>query len=107
MKRILLTLLALVVVIGMFSAVGYAGYRLGLSQSVETSADNDASRLHPFADLGPRGPRMHEFRFGREIRRGFAGLPGLGFGFFFLFRLLFWLAALVLLIWLITWLFTR
>ena len=107
MKRILLTLLALVVVIGMFSAVGYAGYRLGLSESVEISADSDASRLHPFANFGPRGPRMHEFGFGREIHRGFAGLPGLGLGFFFLFRLLFWLAALALVVWLISWLFTR
>ena len=107
MKRILLTLLALVVVIGMFSVVGYAGYRLGLAQGVERSADNDMPRLRPFDDFGPRAPRLHDFEFHGGFRRGFIDIPGRAFRLFFLFRLLFWLAALTLVIWLISWLFAR
>ncbi|HSL30057.1 MAG TPA: hypothetical protein VK900_12720 [Anaerolineales bacterium] len=105
MKRVLLTLLGLVVVIGLFSAVGYAGYRLGLAQGVERRADGDPPRLRPFAEFGPRALRMHDFEFRGGFARGFGGFPGLGF--FFLFRLLFWMAALVLVVWLISWLLAR
>ena len=105
MKRVLLALLALVVVIGMFSAVGYAGYRLGLAQGVERAADGDMPRAGPFEDFGPRAPRMHDFEFRGGFPRGFPGDPGLGTGFFLL-RLLLWLSLLALVIWLISWLFT-
>ncbi len=107
MKRVFLTLLGLVVVIGLFSAVGYAGYRLGFAQGFERAADGDMPRLRPFADLGPRAPRLPDFEFRGGFRRGFIDVPVMGFGFFILFRLIAWLAVLALVIGLIGGLFAR
>jgi len=111
MKKVLLTILALIVVLGLFAATGYAGYRFGYVQGAQLTASGDAPQRRPFDDVGPRGMPMHNF--GREIERGFNrglrpdGFRRMGFGFFspilFLGRIALW--GLVL--WLIYWLFTR
>jgi hypothetical protein len=104
----LLTLLGLVVAIGLFSAVGYTGYRLGLAQGRERAADGEFLRLRPFGDFGPRVPRMPDFEFRGGFSPRFIEFPGREFGLIgSLFRLLFWLAALALVIGLVAWLFTR
>jgi hypothetical protein len=112
MKKVILTLLALIVVLGLFAASGYAGYRFGFAQGAQVAANGVAPRpnqqLRPFDEFR-RGMPMHDFGFGREMRRGFGmgGFPMIGFGFFgplmFLGRIL----VLALIVWFVYWLFTR
>lgn len=114
MKRILLTLLVIIVALGLFAAVGYSGYRLGYArgaQGVQTTANGDATRpaLRPFDNFGPGGMPRGDFDFGRGFQRGFGRdrFPMMGFGFF---APLFWIGRLLvfaLIIWFVYWLFTR
>ncbi|HLO17480.1 MAG TPA: hypothetical protein VK206_21790 [Anaerolineales bacterium] len=115
MKKVILTLLGIIVVLGLFAAAGFAGYRLGFAQGVRLTANGNATRpqqpqqVRPFDNFGPRGMPMRPFGndFGRGIRRGFGGFPMMGFGFFgpvmFLGRIL----VFALIIWFVYWLFTR
>ena len=101
MKRILLTLLAIVLVFGLFAAVGYTGYRFGYSQGVQaTAGESLRPGLRLFDDFGQRGSRGHDFGFGR----GSGGFPLIRFGFLPLLGLL---AVLTLAILFAYWLFTR
>jgi hypothetical protein len=116
MKKVLLTLLGIIVAVGLLATAGFAGYRLGFAQGarITVNANSNAPRpqepqVRPFNGFGPRGMPFHNFGFGRGIRRGFGmgGFPMMGFGFFgplmFLGRIL----ILGLVIWFIYWLFTR
>ncbi len=115
MRRIVLSLLAVVVIIVLFAAVGYAGYRYGYAQGAQdapfTANGDDIPRpgLRPFDDFGPRGIPDRNFGFDREFQRGFRmrGFPMMGFGFFSLFRVLVQIAVLGLIVWFAYWLFTR
>ena len=109
MKKVLLTLLTVIVVLGVVAAAGLTGYRFGYVQGVQTTARGDAPALRPFDDINPRGMPMHPFGFDREFRRGFGmrGFPGMGFGFFSIFRLLVPLAFLGLIVWFVYLLFSR
>jgi hypothetical protein len=88
MKKILLTLLGVVLVLGLFAATGYASYRFGYAQGAQAAANGDASTLVPelrrFDDFGPRGLPERNFRFERGFPRGFGphGFPMIRFGFF-------------------------
>jgi len=113
MKKVLLTLLTVVLVLGLFAAAGYAGYRFGFMRGAQTTAKGNPSepQLRPFDNFDrPRMP-MHNFGddFGRGIRRGFGmhGFPMLGFGFFSPLMFLGRIAVFALIIWFIYWLFTR
>ena len=113
MKKVLLTLLTVVLVLGLFAAAGYAGYRFGFMRGAQTTAKGNPSepQLRPFDKFDrPRMP-MHNFGddFGRGIRRGFGmhGFPMLGFGFFSPLMFLGRIAVFALIIWFIYWLFTR
>jgi len=111
MKKVLLSLLAVIVVLGLFAATGFAGYRFGYAQGVQITANGDAPRpapaLRALDEVGPRGMPMHNF--GRGFDRGFGpgGFPMRGFGFFSPLMLLGRIAVLTLIIWFIYWLFTR
>jgi hypothetical protein len=111
MKKILLSLLIGIVVIGLFAAAGYTGYRFGYAQGVQTTANGDDARLElrPFDGFGPRGMPMHRFGFERGFQRewGPGGLPMMGFGFFSPWILLGRIAVLALIIWFVYWLFAR
>ena len=111
MKRVLLTLLAVVLVLGLFAAVGFTGYRFGYAQGARVAANGDEvrPRVGPFDDFGPNRMPMREFGFDRGFHRDFGGrgFPGMGFGFFSLFALLGRIAVLALIVWFIYWLFTR
>src|SRR5215207_328964 len=111
MKKVLLTLLAVIVLLGFFAAAGLAGYRVGYAQGTQATANVDAPRreLHPFDEVGPHRMPMHNFGFGRGFPRGFGhgGFPRRGFGFFFPLLLLGRIAILALIVWFIYWLFTR
>lgn len=105
MKRILLTLLAVLVVLGLFAATGYTGYRFGYAQGIQASANDNAPQLRPFDNLERRGMPMHNFGRGFEHGFGFGGYPMMGF-----FSPWIWigrLAVLALVIWFVYWLVTR
>jgi hypothetical protein len=107
MKKILLTLLGIIVVLGLFGAVGYTSYRFGYAQGIQATTNGDTSQLRPFHDLHPRG--MDRFGMDREFQRGFGPgrFPGRGFGFLSPWRWLAPLAVLALIALFISWLFTR
>jgi len=107
MKRILPTLLGVIVVFGLFAAVGYTGYRFGYTQGVQAGADggNIYPWPRPFDDIAPRGMPMHRFGFERGWDRG--GYPMMGFGFFSPWIWLWRVALLALIIWFVWWLFSR
>ena len=115
MKKVLLTLLTVIVVLGLFSATGYAGYRFGYMRGAQTTANGNPSgpQLRPFNNLDRRGMPMQNFGndFGRGLRHGFGmrGFPmmGMGFGFFGPLMFLGRIVVFALIIWFIYWLFTR
>lgn len=109
MKKVILTLLGIVVALGLFAAIGYAGYRIGYVQGarVTVSANGNTTRrqLRPFDSFGPRRMPMRNFGFG--FRRGFGVFPMMGFALFGPLMFLGRIVLLVLVIWFIYWLFTR
>jgi hypothetical protein len=115
MKRVLLTLLTIVVVLGLFAATGYAGYRIGLMRGAQITANSGTpnQQIRPFGNFDRRGPLPRNFGndFGPGLRRGFrfGGFPmmGMGFGIFSVFGFLMRIAVFALIIWFIYWLFTR
>jgi hypothetical protein len=109
MKRILLALLGIIVVLGLFGAAGYTGYRFGYAQGLQASVNGDSIRpgIRPFDDFNPRG--MPRFGMDREFQRGFGPgrFPMRGFGFFSPFRWLGPLLVLALIALFVYWLITR
>jgi hypothetical protein len=114
MKKVLLTLLTVIVVLGLFAAAGYVGYRFGFMQGAQITANASAPNgvpnpgVRPFDNFDRRGMPMQNFgdHFGRGLRRGFPRM-GMGFGFFFPLMLLGRIFVLALILWFIYWLFTR
>jgi hypothetical protein len=111
MKKVLLSLLAALVVLGLFAAIGYAGYRFGYAQGAQaapSTADGQAPELRPFDGWNLRRMPMHDFGFERRFERGVGmrGFPMMGVGFFPLI-LLGRIIVLALIIWFVYWLFTR
>ena len=115
MKKVLLTLLAVVLVIGVLAAAGFAGYRVGYNQGARSASNGEAPLLGRSDRFGPDRMPMHNF--GRDFDRGFnRGFQpgefrmmhrGGGFGFFFPFMFLGHLVIWGLIFWLIYLLFTR
>jgi len=112
MRKILLSVLAVIVIAGLFAATGYAGYRLGFAQGAQSTLNDDESPrpgLRPFDEFGPRGTPGRDFRFDREFRRGFGmrEFPMMRHRFFSPFLFLGQIMLLTLLASLLYWLFTR
>jgi hypothetical protein len=112
MKKVLLTLLAALVLLGLFAAVGYAGYRVGYiqgAQRAQSTVGGQAPELRPFDGWGPRRMPMHDFGFDRDFPRGVGmhSFPMMGFGFFSPLLFLGRLAVLAFILWFVYWLFTR
>ncbi|HEX9838097.1 MAG TPA: hypothetical protein VGA72_02055 [Anaerolineales bacterium] len=111
MRKVLLSLIAAVLVIGLFAAVGYSAYRVGYNQGAQATDAGDTPPFRQFEDFRPRGMPMDNF--GRDIERGFnrgfgpGEFPRMGFGFFSPILFLGRIAALGLVLWFIYWLFTR
>lgn len=110
MKKVLLSLLAVVLILGALGAVGFAGYRYGYNQGALATSNGDTQPLNrEYGFVGPRGMPMHDFGFNRSFGPGGFGMMqrGVGFGFFspliFLARIAFW----GLIIWAIYMLATR
>ncbi len=111
MKKVLLSLLVIVVALGLLGAAGYAGYRYGFTQGMITASSNggNGQSVNPWLGMGPRGMPMHNFGPQRGFDRdGFRmmGGGGFGFGIFPLFglllRLLFWGLIIAAIVWLVT-----
>jgi hypothetical protein len=111
MKKVLLTLLAGILVLGLFAVVGYTGYRLGYARGAHLAANGDTVQPRPrlFDDFGRRGMPGPGDRFGHDFRRGFgpAGFGMRGFGFFAPLRFLVQIVVLALIVWFVYWLLTR
>jgi hypothetical protein len=111
MRKVLLSLIAAVLVIGSFAAVGYTAYRVGYDQGAEAATSGDTPLFRQFEDFGPRG--MPGQNFGRDRERGFdrgfgpGRFPRMGFGFFSPLLFLGRIAVLGLVLWFIYWLFTH
>jgi len=115
MKKVLLTLLAAALVIGVLAGAGFAGYRIGFDRGARASANGSTQPPARPENFGPDGPPMRNF--GRDFERGFnRGIPndgfqmmprGRGFGLFFPIMFLGRIAIWALIIWLVYWLFTR
>lgn len=113
MKKVLLTLLGIIVVAGVLAGVGLVGYRMGYNHAALTVSNKTVQPLPLNKDFDPRGmPMLRGFgndfgmrgmpmhNFGNDFGRGF-GMPhrGRGFGFFSPIRFLLNIAILALLIW--------
>ena len=107
MKKVLLTLLAVVVVLGVIGAAGFTGYRFGYAQGIQATVGGQIPNLRLF-DGRPGRALRDNFGMDRGFERGFGmrGVPMMGFGFS-LFRFVTQLAVLALVIWFAYWLFTR
>jgi len=109
MKKVLLTLLALIVIFGALAGAGYAGYRIGYTQGATASGNL------PFFGRGERmNPNLMPHNFDRGF--GFGAQPyhspmmgrgDFGIRFFSPFRILWNIAILALIIWFVYWLFTK
>ena len=107
MKKVLLSLLAMILVIGVLAGAGFAGYRVGYDQGARASGSGNITPSGrpeiPGRDEMPRFNfgRDHEGRFERGLDRGFPRgnfrmiQRGHGFG---MFSPLMWLAHLVILL---------
>lgn len=112
MKKVLISLLVLVIALGLLGAAGFAGYRYGFTQGMITASSNgaDGQSVGPRFGMSPRGMPMHEFGFQRSSDRagvGMIGRSGWGFRIFPLFSLLVWLLFLGLIAAGIYWLVAR
>ena len=111
MKKVLLSLLVVILALGLLGAAGYAGYRYGFTQGMIVASSGATDQpLGPRFGMSPRGMPMHEFGFQRGFDRDGFGMMGrdrFGFRIFPLFGLLVWLLFLGLIGAGIYWLITR
>ncbi len=120
MKKVLLSLLIIILALGLLGAAGYAGYRYGFTQGMAAASvttNGNGQSVTPWFGMGPRGMPMHHFGNPRGVDRdgfGMMGRGGMGFGilplFGMLLRLLFWGLVIAGIVWLITrsgWRITR
>lgn len=109
MKKVLLTLLAVIVVVGALAGVGLAGYRMGYAQRAVSSPDT--TFVGPFWHMNPSLMPMHrfdrDFGFGFNSRSPMMGRGGFGMDFFSPLRFLWNIAVLALVVWFVYWAFTR
>ena len=128
MKKVLLTLLGIIVVAGLLGGAGFAGYRIGFNQGARAAASRQAAAQLPPQNksVTPNGQPLQNFNkgFGFQnmpgrnfgngmMNRGFGFGPGgfgvmnrgRGFGFFGLFQFLFRIVVFAFIIWVVYMLF--
>src|SRR5215204_6349836 len=117
MKKVILTLLGIILVLGVLAGAGFVGYRFGYMQGA--TSDIESAALPALRDRGfdLQGMPMHNF--GNNFERRFNNMPGHqdfgfmdrgmhggGFGLFSPFHFIVQIAVLGLIIWLVYKLFT-
>lgn len=110
MKKVLLTLLAVILIVGALGAAGFAGYQYGYRQGALSASNSDSDSVVPRFGVNPHGMPMHNFGFDRGFGRGDFGMMGrggMGFGLFGPLRLLLSIAFWGLVLWAIYTLITR
>ena len=117
MKKVLLTLLGIILVAGVLAGAGFAGYRIGYNQGALASTDGTVQLAPLGKGFGMHGMPMRNFnqgfderRFNQRIGPGDFGMMGRGggmrFDFFSPFHFIIRLAVFGLIIWLAYKLFT-
>lgn len=106
MKKVLLSLLIVVLVLGALGAVGFAGYRFGYTRGVQAAVNGQMPEWYLFDDISPHGGPRFEREFGLHREFGARDLPARGIDVYLL-RMLIPLAALLLTVLFAYWLFTR
>jgi len=108
MKKVLLTLLAVIVILGALAGAGYAGYRIGYHQGATASGNlplfGRGERMNP--NFMPHFNQDFGYRV-QPYRSPMMGRGDFGFNFFSTFRLLWNLAILALVVWFVYWLVTK
>ena len=109
MKKILLTLLAVIVIAGALAGAGYAGYRIGYNQGAVGSGN-----VPFFGRTEQTNPNIMPHNFDRDFnnrmqpfRSPMMGRGDFGIRIFSPFRILWNIAILALIIWFVYWLFTK
>jgi len=107
MKKVLLTLLAIIVALGLLGGAGFVGYRIGIRQGLRVNTNGNAPRLNHLPQFGennlpPSHPGMNDRNFDRGFAPNHFSMMGRGgrMGFFSLFQFLWRLLIVGLLIWL-------
>lgn len=108
MKKVLLTILAVIVILGALAGAGFAGYRIGYVQGVASDGSVPSfvrpDRMNPNYMPGLR----RDFGFWNQpYHAPMMGGGIFGFTYFSPFRILWNLAVLALIAWFAYWLFTR
>ena len=113
MKKIFLTIVAIILLLGALAGAGYAGYRIGYNNGARSTGNPPL--VDRFERFGQDRMPMHSFGkdFDHGFNRGFG--PGsfgmmhrdMEFGFFPIFAFLARIAVLGLIVWLIYLLITR
>ena len=125
MKKVLLTLLGIIVVVGLLGGAGFVGYRIGFNQGARFLANRTTAQLpSQNKNVNPNGKPDQNFNkgfgfqnmpgrnFGNGFERGFnRGMGpggfgmmmgrGRGFGFFGPFQFIFRIAVFAFIIWVI------
>ena len=68
MKKVILSIIGVVLIIGLFAGAGFAGYRIGYTRGVQASANGDAPLFGRFERFGPQ--KMPMPSFGKDFDRG-------------------------------------
>ena len=109
MKKVLLTLLAGIVILGVLAGAGYVGYRIGFNQGAGISGSAQyfgrADRMDPH--LMPGLDRDFGFRTQPYYHSPMMRNSHFGFSIFSPLRILWNIGILALIIWFVYWLFTK
>ena len=79
MKKVLLSLLVVILALGLLGAAGYAGYRVGFTQGMITASaatNGNGQSVNPWFGMSPRGMPMHNFGNQRGFVDHFIGRAG-------------------------------
>lgn len=108
MKKVLLTILAVIVVLGALAGIGFAGYRIGYVQGAV--ADGNAPLFMRPERMNPNnmpGLRRDFGYWNQPYHSPMMGRGNFGFSIFTPLRFLRNIAVLALVIWFVYWLFTK
>jgi hypothetical protein len=113
MKKVLLTILGIIVVLGVLAGAGFTGYRIGYQQGALSVSDGNTIPFMHGLQFGSKNMPMHNFGRDFEFRSQpfhspmMRGGGGFNFDMFGVFHFLWNAVVLGLVIWFVYWLFTK